>query len=327
VTYLASEARHTAMAHRRSGRSGLLLPAVSVGLSKSFGEDSDLRRQRSVLRRAFDLGVTHFDTADHHGPPPGSAESNLGQVLARDFAGHRDELAISTKAGARVSDGPHGAGGSRKRIVSALDASLRRLGVDYVDVFYHHRPDTGTPVEETMAALDHVVRQGKALYVGLADYPADETREAAKILDGLGTPLTVHQFGYSLLDRWPEADLLGTLAEAGAGVVTHSPLADDVLAERYLSGLTYDTFPSAGATRGVDPSVPSTLRTVHALDEIAARRGQSLPGMAIAWALRRCTSVVVHAQTPEEVEAAVAATEALDFADDELTQIDLCLRS
>ena len=325
MTYLASDPHPTTTTPRRSGRSGLLLPPISLGLSKNFGEDSDLRRQRAVLRRAFDLGVTHFDTADHHGPPPGGAEANLGTALSRDFANHRDELVISTKAGARVLDGPHGAGGSRKRIVAGLDASLRRLGVDYVDIFYHHRPDSGTPIEETMAALDHVVRQGKALYVGISDYPADETREAAKILHGLGTPLTVHQVGYSLLDRWPEADLLGTLAEVGAGVVTHSPLADDVLAERYLSGLTYDTFPRAA--HGVDPAVPSTLRTVHALDEIAAKRGQSLPGMAIAWALRHCTSAVVQAQTPEQVEDAVAATEALDFTGDELAQIDLCLRS
>ncbi|GAA0218876.1 L-glyceraldehyde 3-phosphate reductase [Saccharothrix mutabilis subsp. mutabilis] len=327
MSHTAAPTRYDAMPYRRSGRSGLKLPAVSLGLWHNFGHDKALDTQRAILRRAFDLGVTHFDLANNYGPPPGSAEENFGRLFAEDLAPHRDEILISTKAGYHMWEGPYGEWGSRKHLVSSLDRSLRRLGLDHVDIFYHHRPDPDTPLEETMAALDHVVRQGKALYVGVSNYSADQTRAAAAILRDLGTPLLIHQPSYSMVNRWIEDGLLAALDEVGAGSIAFSPLAQGVLTDRYLGGI-----PEGSRAAGPSPFLGSanldeaTLGKVKALNDIAARRGQTLAQMAIAWVLRSVTSALVGASSVRQLEDNVAATANLDFSTAELSDIERVLR-
>jgi L-glyceraldehyde 3-phosphate reductase len=325
VTYLPADDRYASMTYRRTGRSGLLLPAISLGLWHNFGDGRPWDRQRDILRRAFDLGVTHFDLANNYGPPPGSAEVNFGRVLAADFAGHRDEMVISTKAGYLMWDGPYGEWGSRKYLVSSLDQSLRRLGVDYVDIFYHHRPDPDTPLEETMGALDAVVRAGKALYAGISNYPAELTGQAAAILQELGTPLLIHQPSYSILNRWIERDhLLDTLERVGAGCIAFSPLQQGLLTDRYLGGIPDDSRVRTSVFLDEGDLDARTMGRIAALNDIARRRGQSLAQMALAWALRdpRMTSLVIGASSVEQLEANVAALDNLYLDSDELDAID-----
>ncbi|MFD1146630.1 L-glyceraldehyde 3-phosphate reductase [Saccharothrix hoggarensis] len=323
MTYQAAESRYDAMPYRRSGRSGLKLPAVSLGLWHNFGHDRHLDGQRAILRRAFDLGVTHFDLANNYGPPPGSAEENFGRLFAQDFRAHRDEVLVSTKAGYHMWNGPYGEWGSRKYLIGSLDQSLARLGLDYVDIFYHHRPDPDTPVEETMGALDAVVRQGKALYVGISNYSAEQTLEAARVLSDLGTPLLIHQPSYSMFNRWVEDGLLDALAEVGAGSIAFSPLAQGVLTDRYLDGV-----PEGSRAAGASPFLSKsnlddeTLAKVRALNDIAKRRGQTLAQLAIAWVLRNVTSALIGASSVKQLEDNVAATANLAFEAEELAEIE-----
>ena len=324
-TYLAAADRYDAMPYRRTGRSGLDLPAVSLGLWHNFGEDKPLQTQRAVLRRAFDLGVTHFDLANNYGPPYGAAEENFGHLYAQDWKPYRDELVLSTKAGYDMWPGPYGqGGGSRKYLLSSLDASLRRMGVDHVDIFYSHRFDSTTPLEETMGALDSAVRSGKALYVGISSYSAERTREAAAILRELGTPLLIHQPSYSMLNRWIEEDLLDALGETGVGCIAFSPLAQGMLTDRYLDGIPEGSRAAQG--KSLDPSLLSedAMTHVRALNAMATERGQSLAQMALAWALRdeRVTSVLIGASSVAQLEANVAATTNLAFSADELRRVD-----
>ena len=312
------------MAYRRCGRSGLLLPAVSLGLWQNFGADRPLEASRAILLRAFDLGVTHFDLANNYGPPYGTAEETFGRILTSDLRPYRDELLISTKAGYDMWPGPYGNWGSRKYLLASLDQSLRRMGLDYVDVFYSHRVDPDTPVEETMSALDAAVRQGKALYVGISSYSAERTREAVDILRELGTPLLIHQPSYSMLNRWIEASLLDVLHESGIGSIVFSPLAQGLLTDRYLQGVPEG---SRGARNGsLRPEYLSeeNLARVRALQDIATRRGQSLAQLAIAWVLRdeRVTSALVGASSVDQLEHNLAALNNLQFSADELTEID-----
>jgi L-glyceraldehyde 3-phosphate reductase len=287
VTYIAASDRYDTMSYRRVGRSGLHLPAISLGLWHNFGDDRPWQTQRAICRRAFDLGITHVDLANNYGPPPGSAESTFGRILATDLAPYRDELVISTKAGHRMWPGPYGEWGSRKYLIASLDQSLRRLGVDYVDIFYHHRPDPGTPLEESMGALDTAVRSGRALYVGLSNYTAEQTARAAAILADLGTPLLIHQPSYSMLDRRIEADgLLDTLQRLGAGCIAYSPLAQGLLTDRYLNGIPADSRIRTSAFLDESALDEPTMTKVRALHGVAARRGQSLAQLALAWALR-----------------------------------------
>jgi L-glyceraldehyde 3-phosphate reductase len=312
------------MPYNRSGRSGLLLPAISLGLWHNFGHDRPLDTSRAVVRRAFDLGITHFDLANNYGPPYGSAEENFGRLLRADLAPYRDELIVSTKAGYDMWPGPYGEWGSRKYLLASLDQSLRRLGLEYVDIFYSHRFDPDTPLEETMGALDAAVRQGKALYAGISSYSAVTTREAYGILRDLGTPLVIHQPSYSLLNRWIEPELLDVLGELGVGCIVFSPLAQGMLTDKYLEGIP------AGSRASRDTSLSPSLLTeevlakIRALGELAASRGQSLAQMALAWALRdpRVTSAVIGASSLAQLEANVAALDRLDFAEDELAEID-----
>jgi L-glyceraldehyde 3-phosphate reductase len=328
VTYLAADTRYEAMPYRRSGRSGLRLPAISLGLWHNFGDANPLDVQRAILRRAFDLGVTHFDLANNYGPAPGAAESNFGRVLATDLRPYRDELIISTKAGYYMWQGPYGEWGSRKYMLASLDQSLARMGLEYVDIFYSHRPDPDTPLEETMAALDAAVRQGKALYAGISNYSAEQTREAARILAELGTPLLIHQPSYSMVNRWVEDDgLLDALDEVGAGSIVFSPLAQGLLTSRYLDGI-----PEGSRAAGDSPfltaeSVNAKLATVRALNDIAQRRGQTLAQMAIAWVLRggRVTSALIGASSVRQLEDSVGATRDLDFPAEELAEIETIL--
>jgi L-glyceraldehyde 3-phosphate reductase len=313
------------MIYRRAGRSGLHLPAISLGVWQNFGDGRPWERQRAILRRAFDLGVTHVDLANNYGPPPGSAERNVGRVLATDFAAHRDELVISTKAGYRMWDGPYGDWGSRKYLVSSLDRSLHRLGLDYVDIFYHHRPDPDTPLEETMGALDAVVRAGKALYAGISNYPADLTGRAAAILHELGTPLLISQPSYSILNRWIERDsLLDTLDGVGAGCIAFSPLQQGLLTDRYLGGIPADSRVRTSDSLDEGDLDARTMGRLHALNDIATRRGQSLAQLALAWALRdpRMTSLVIGASSVSQLETNVAALDNLALSADELDDID-----
>ncbi|MDG4787023.1 L-glyceraldehyde 3-phosphate reductase [Micromonospora sp. WMMD1102] len=324
VTYLAADDRYDSMTYRRAGRSGLRLPAVSLGLWHNFGDERPSQRQREICRRAFDLGVTHFDLANNYGPPPGSAEANFGRILTADLAPYRDELVISTKAGYYMWPGPYGEWGSRKYLVSSLDQSLRRMGLDHVDVFYHHRPDPDTPLEETMGALDAVVRAGKALYVGLSNYNSEQTRQAAAILERLGTPLLISQPSYSMLNRWIEADgLLDTLDEAGAGCIAYSPLAQGVLTDRYLDGIPADSRVRTSVFLDESDLDESTMTTVRGLHAVAERRGQSLAQLALAWALRdpRMTSLIIGASSVAQLETNVAALDNLTLTDSELTEI------
>jgi L-glyceraldehyde 3-phosphate reductase len=324
--YLAADDRYDTMTYRRCGRSGLDLPAISLGLWHNFGDDVPIERQRAVLRRAFDLGVTHFDLANNYGPPYGSAETNFGRHLRDDFAPYRDELIISTKAGWDMWPGPYGqGGGGRKYVLASLDQSLQRMGLDYVDIFYSHRPDPTTPLEETMGALHTAVRSGRALYVGISSYSPSDTAAAAEILAELGTPLLIHQPSYSMLNRWIETEgLLDTLAEVGAGCIGFSPLAQGMLTSKYLGGIPEGSRASQDKSLSQDLLSEEALRHVRALNEIAEKRGQSLAQMALAWALRdpRVTSVLVGASSVGQLEQNVGALENLDFTDDELAAID-----
>jgi L-glyceraldehyde 3-phosphate reductase len=324
VTYLAAEDRYDSMTYRRSGRSGIQLPAVSLGLWHNFGDDRSLNSQRAILRRAFDLGITHIDLANNYGPPYGSAEANFGRVLATDFAPYRDELFISTKAGWDMWPGPYGEFGSRKYLLASLDQSLARLGLDYVDVFYSHRFDPDTPLEETMGALDTAVRSGRALYAGISSYSPDRTREAATILQRMGTPLFIHQPSYSMLNRWIEGGLLDTLEEVGAGCIAFSPLAQGMLTSKYLGGVPADSRMAENSSLSSDMLSEQNLTHIRALNALAQRRGQSLAQLALAWALRdrRVTSVLVGASSVTQLEDNVAALDNLEFTDDELAEID-----
>jgi L-glyceraldehyde 3-phosphate reductase len=324
MTYLAAPDRYERMHYRRSGRSGLQLPELSLGLWNNFGDDFPFETGRAIVRRAFDLGITHFDLANNYGPPYGSAEENFGRTLAHDLRPFRDELVISTKAGYDMWPGPYGNWGSRKYLLASLDQSLRRMGLDYVDIFYSHRFDPETPLEETMGALDTAVRQGKALYVGISSYSAAKTREAAGILRELGTPLLIHQPSYSMLNRWIEPELLEVLAEEGVGCIVFSPLAQGMLTDKYLHGIPEGSRASRTATLSPDLITDEAMEKIRALNEIAGARGQSLAQMALAWALRdpRITSALAGASSVEQLETNVAALERMDFTDDELAEID-----
>jgi L-glyceraldehyde 3-phosphate reductase len=322
--YEPARDRYDRMLYRRSGRSGLLLPAISLGLWNNFGHDHPLESSRAILRRAFDVGITHFDLANNYGPPYGSAEENFGRIMERDLAPFRDELVISTKAGYDMWPGPYGDHGSRKYLLASLDQSLRRMGLDYVDIFYSHRFDPDTPLEETMGALDTAVRAGKALYVGISSYSSGKTVEAEEILRELGTPLLIHQPSYSMLNRWIEEALLDTLGELGIGCIVFSPLAQGMLTDRYLAGIPEGSRASRKATLPRDLITDETMDKIRALNEIAAGRGQSLAQLALAWALRdpRVTSALIGASSVEQLEVNVAALERLDFTDEELAEID-----
>jgi len=326
MAYSAADDRYDSMTYRRTGRSGLDLPAVSLGLWHNFGDDVPFDRQRAILRRAFDLGVTHIDLANNYGPPYGSAEVNFGRHLTDDFRPYRDELVVSTKAGYDMWAGPYGqGGGGRKYVLSSLDQSLRRMGLEYVDVFYSHRPDPTTPLEETMGALHSAVQAGKALYVGISSYSPEDTAKAAEILADLGTPLLIHQPSYSMLNRWIETEgLLDTLEDVGAGCIAFSPLAQGMLTSKYLDGVPEGSRASQGKSLSTDLLTEEALGHVRALNGIAEERGQSLAQMALAWALRdpRVTSVLVGASSVGQLEQNVGALERLDFTDDELAAID-----
>ncbi|ATE57074.1 MULTISPECIES: L-glyceraldehyde 3-phosphate reductase [Actinosynnema] len=323
MSYLPSSDRYERMPYRRVGRSGLKLPAVSLGLWHNFGDDKGLETQRAILRRAFDLGVTHFDLANNYGPPPGSAERNFGVLFGQDLAAHRDEIIISTKAGYTMWDGPYGDFGSRKYLLSSLDQSLSRMKLDHVDVFYHHRPDPETPIEESMGALDHAVRSGKALYAGISNYSAEQTAEAARVLRELGTPLLIHQPSYSMFNRWTEDGLFDVLDEVGAGSIAFSPLAQGLLTNRYLGGV-----PEGSRAAGSSPFLKSDAITeekldrVRALNALAEGRGQTLAQLAIAWVLRNATSALVGASSPEQLADNVAAVGNLELTADELAEIE-----
>jgi L-glyceraldehyde 3-phosphate reductase len=324
--YQAAPGRYEAgMPYRRVGRSGLDLPAVSLGLWHNFGDDVPLERPQATLRRAFDRGVTHFDLANNYGPPYGSAERNFGTIFARDFRPYRDELVISSKAGYDMWPGPYGqGGGSRKYVIASCEQSLQRMGLDYVDIFYSHRFDETTPLEETMGALDSLVRSGKALYVGISSYSGERTREAAAILRSMGTPLLIHQPSYSMLNRWIEEDLLDAVGDEGVGLIAFSPLAQGMLTNKYLNGIPEGSRAAQG--KSLDPELLSdeALRHVRALNEMAQARGQSLAQMALAWALRdpRVTSVLVGASSVGQLDNSLDAVGNLDFSADELEQID-----
>jgi L-glyceraldehyde 3-phosphate reductase len=324
MSYQPVDGRYDTMPYRRVGRSGLLLPAISLGLWQNFGGDRPFETQRAIVRRAFDLGITHFDLANNYGPPYGSAEENIGRILATDLRGHRDELVISTKAGYDMWPGPYGDHGSRKYLLASLDQSLQRMGLPFVDIFYSHRVDPDTPLEETMGALDTAVRQGKALYAGISSYSPERTREAAAILRGLGTPLLIHQPSYSMLNRWIEDGLLDVLGEEGVGCIVFSPLAQGLLTDRYLRGVPEGSRASRPGTMDRDQLGEETMAKVRALNELAGRRGQSLAQMAVAWTLRdpRVTSALLGASSVAQLENNVAALGRLDFGDDELAEID-----
>ena len=324
--YQAAPGRYEAgMPYRRVGRSGLDLPAISLGLWHNFGDDVPLERQQATLRRAFDRGVTHVDLANNYGPPYGSAERNFGTIFARDFSRYRDELVISSKAGYDMWPGPYGqGGGSRKYVIASCEQSLKRMGLDYVDIFYSHRFDETTPLEETMGALDSLVRSGKALYVGISSYSGERTREAAAILREMGTPLLIHQPSYSMLNRWIEEDLLDAADEVGAGVIAFSPLAQGMLTNKYLSGIPEGSRAAQGKSLDPELLTEESLRHVRALNDMAQSRGQSLAQMALAWALRdpRVTSVLIGASSVEQLDNSLDAVGNLDFTADELAQID-----
>ncbi|MEU5579953.1 L-glyceraldehyde 3-phosphate reductase [Streptomyces huasconensis] len=324
-SYRAAPGRYDSMEYRRTGRSGLKLPAVSLGLWHNFGDDKALDTQRAILRRAFDLGVTHFDLANNYGPPPGSAELNFGKIFAQDFAAYRDELVISTKAGYLMHPGPYGEWGSRKYLLSSLDASLARMGLDYVDIFYSHRFDPETPLEETMGALASAVQQGKALYVGVSSYNSEQTAEAARLLREMGVPALIHQPSYSMINRWTEEDgLLDTLEEAGMGCISFVPLAQGLLTNKYLKGIPEGSRATQG--KSLDPDLLSVevVRRLNGLNDIAAGRGQSLAQLALNWVLRdeRMTSALIGASSVTQLEENVAALAGPKLTDEELAAID-----
>jgi L-glyceraldehyde 3-phosphate reductase len=324
VSYVAAEERYDSMVYRRTGRSGLQLPAISLGLWWNFGHDRPFDTSRAIVRRAFDLGITHFDLANNYGPPYGSAEENFGRLLRRDLKPYRDELVVSTKAGYDMWPGPYGEWGSRKYVLASLDQSLERLGLEYVDIFYSHRFDPDTPLEETMGALDTAVRQGKALYAGISSYSAETTREAHAILRELGTLLLIHQPSYSMLNRWIEPDLLDAIGELGVGCIVFSPLAQGMLTDKYLSGIPEGSRASWPSSLSPDLLTEQALAKIRALNEIAVGRGQTLAQMALAWALRdaRVTSALIGASSVAQLEANVAALDRPDFTSAELDEID-----
>jgi L-glyceraldehyde 3-phosphate reductase len=324
MTYVPAPDRYEQMQYRRSGRSGLQLPVLSLGLWNNFGDDFPLESQRAIVRRAFDLGITHFDLANNYGPPYGSAEENFGRLLTQDLAPYRDELVISTKAGYDMWPGPYGEWGSRKYLLASLDQSLHRMGLEYVDIFYSHRFDPETPLEETMGALVGAVQQGKALYVGVSSYSVEKTREAAAILRERNVPPLIHQPSYSMLNRWIEPELLDALEEEGIGCIVFSPLAQGMLSDKYLNGIPEGSRASRSATLSPDLLTGEALEKIRSLNEIAKRRGQSLAQMALAWTLRdpRVTSALAGASSVEQLEANVAAVGRIDFTDDELAEIE-----
>jgi L-glyceraldehyde 3-phosphate reductase len=330
MAFSPSDNRYSLMGYNRCGHSGLKLPAISLGLWHNFGGVDDFENARAMIYRAFDLGITHFDLANNYGPPPGSAEENFGRILRQDLQGYRDELVISTKAGWGMWDGPYGNWGSRKYLIASLDQSLKRMGLEYVDVFYHHRPDPETPLEETMSALDQLVRQGKALYAGLSSYKPDQTREASRILCELGTPCLIHQPSYSMFNRWIEDGLLTVLEEEGIGCIVFSPLAQGLLTDRYLGGIPKDSR-AAKPYSFLKPEqvTEEKLAKVRKLNKIARTRGQSLAQMAIAWVLRHAavTSALIGASKVSQIEDGVAALKNLQFTGDELQSIDSILRA
>lgn len=325
MTYTPAADRYDRMIYRRCGRSGLQLPAVSLGLWHNFGHDTPHQTRRAICQTAFDHGITHFDLANNYGPPPGSAEEAFGDILKTDFAGHRDELIISSKAGYHMWQGPYGEWGSRKSLIASCDQSLKRMGLDYVDIFYSHRFDPATPLAETMGALDHIVRSGRALYVGISSYNSAMTRQAAAILADLGTPCVIHQPSYSILNRWVETDgLKQTLADLGIGSIAFTPLAQGILTRKYLNGIPDDSRAAMG--KSLDPAVitPRALASVRALDAMAQARGQTLAQMALAWVLRDggITTALIGASRPEQVVDCAGAVAQLDFTADELARID-----
>jgi L-glyceraldehyde 3-phosphate reductase len=322
--YLASPDRYGPMPYRKVGTSGLRLPAISLGLWHNFGDDKPFDVQRAILRRAFDLGITHFDLANNYGPPYGSAERNFGRHLAADLRPYRDELVISSKAGWDMWPGPYGDGGSRKYLVASLDQTLQRTGLDYVDIFYSHRPDPDTPLEETMGALASIVQQGKALYAGISSYGPELTARAADLLAEMGVPLLIHQPSYSMVNRWVEGGLLDTLGERGIGCIAFSPLAQGMLTDKYLGGIPEGSRASQGKSLSPDLLTDEALAHIRTLNDIASARGQSLAQMALAWALRddRVTSVLIGASSVTQLEDSAAAVATLGFSDDELERID-----
>jgi L-glyceraldehyde 3-phosphate reductase len=329
LAYLPAETRYDTMRYNRTGRSGLMLPAVSLGLWYNFGGVDTLENARAMLRRAFDLGVTHFDLANNYGPPPGSAEETFGHIFKDDFAPYRDELIISNKAGYRMWPGPYGEWGSRKYLVASCDQSLKRMGLDYVDIFYSHRPDPDTPLEETMAALDYIVRSGRALYAGISTYDPEQTRQASKILRELGTPCLIHQPRYNMFDRWIEEGLLEALREEGIGCISFSPLAQGILTDKYLDRVPEDSRAAKyeGKLHWGDRVNDTRIDKVRRLREIARARGQSIAQMAVAWNLRlpEMTSALIGASRPEQIEEIVAALNNLEFSAEELQKIEQIL--
>ena len=324
MTYHALDARYDLMSYRRCGRSGISLPAISLGLWHNFGDDMPLMTQRTILRRAFDLGITHFDLANNYGPPYGAAEKNFGRLFDDDFRPYRDELIISTKAGWDMWPGPYGELGSRKYMLASLDQSLARIGLDYVDIFYHHRFDSDTPLEESLGALDTAVRQGKALYVGISSYSGKRTAEAVSILRAMGTPLLIHQPSYSMLNRWIEEDLLDVLSHEGVGCIAFSPLAQGMLTDRYLNGIPGDSRAAQGKSLGHHLLNDDNMARIRGLNEIALRRGQTLAQLAISWVMRdpRVTSVLLGASSVAQLEQNVDALQHLEFSTTELAEID-----
>ena len=324
MPYLAAEHRYDAMPYRRCGRSGIKLPAISLGLWNRFGDDTPLQNQRDIIRRAFDLGITHIDLANNYGPPPGSAELNFGRIMREDLRPYRDELIISSKAGYDMWAGPYGEWGSRKYLIASCDQSLSRMGLEYVDIFYSHRFDPDTPLEETIGALDSIVRAGKALYAGISSYSAERTAEAVAIANRLGTPILIHQPSYSLLNRWIEPDVLDVCDEHGLGIIAFSPLGQGMLTDRYLGGIPEDSRAAQDQFLKRDFINEENMARVRALNEIAQRRGQALAQMAIAWVLRdpRVTSALIGASSVRQLETNVAALDNLEFSDEELAEID-----
>ncbi len=324
MAYLPAGDRYERMPYRRCGRSGLKLPAIALGLWHNYGDGDVFATGRAMVHRAFDLGITHFDLANNYGPPPGAAERSFGRLLASELGAYRDELVISTKAGYLMWPGPYGEWGSRKYLLASLDQSLQRMGLDYVDIFYAHRPDPETPLEETMGALDHAVRCGKALYAGISSYSAEMTAQAAAILRALGTPCLIHQPSYSMINRWVEEGLLDCLAAEGVGCIAFSPLAQGLLTDRYLAGVPAESRVARGGALQASRLDAETLRRIAALNEIARRRGQSLAQMALAWVLKdpRITSVLIGASSPAQIEDCVQATASPSFTTDELVEID-----
>lgn len=329
MPYIASSKRYTEMEYRLCGRSGLRLPLISLGLWHNFGDNKSFDNCQAMLRHAFDLGITHFDLANNYGPPPGSAETKFGQILQRDFLPYRDEMIISSKAGYTMWDGPYGDWGSKKYLVASLNQSLKRMDLDYVDIFYHHRPDPDTPLEETMGALDLIVRQGKALYVGISNYPADLAKEAIGILTELGTPCLIHQPKYSMFERTPEEGLLDLLEEEGVGSIAYSPLAGGILTDRYLNGIPADSRAAGNPSLPPERLTSTVLAKVKQLNEIAAKRDQKLSQMALAWLLRhdRITSVLIGASRISQIDDAMEILKNRDFSQEELKSIELILES